>query len=101
TENCKVLIKSGGQTSIKYKGKRNIDIKEVDNTLKVKETKELENHYGLNFNPFRKFDDHLIITLPQEKLNKLKLLSSYNIIKNKYIIKKLENNIIIKKKKKK
>ncbi|GGB92097.1 MULTISPECIES: DUF4097 family beta strand repeat-containing protein [Staphylococcus] len=80
TENCKVLIKSGGQTSIKYKGKRNIDIKEVDNTLKVKETKELENHYGLNFNPFRQFDDHLIITLPKEKLNKLKLSSSYNSI---------------------
>src|SRR5699024_5934086 len=80
TEHRKVLIKSGSQTAIKDKGKRNIDIKEVDNALKVKETKELENHYGLNFNPVRQFDDHLIITLPKEKLNKLKLSSSYNSI---------------------
>src|SRR5699024_6435788 len=78
TENCKVLIKSGGQTSIKYKGKRNIDKEEVDNTLKVKETKELDKHYGLKFNPYRKFDHHIIITLPKEKINNLQLSSSYN-----------------------
>ena len=38
TENCKVLIKAGDKTSVRYKGKRNLDISNHDKTLKVKET---------------------------------------------------------------
>ena len=80
TENCKVLIKAGDKTSVRYKGKRNLDISNHDKTLKVKETEKLENHYGLNYNPFRNFEDNLIITLPEEKLNELHVSSKYNTI---------------------
>ncbi|WP_323701946.1 DUF4097 family beta strand repeat-containing protein [Staphylococcus cohnii] len=88
TENCKVLIKPGDKTSVRYKGKRNLDINNNDKTLKVKETEKLENHYGLNYNPFRNFEDNLIITLPEEKLIKLHASSKYNTI----IVKQLNVN---------
>ena len=65
---------------MRYKGKRNLDISNHDKTLKVKETEKLENHYGLNYNPFRNFEDNLIITLPEEKLNELHVSSKYNTI---------------------
>src|SRR5699024_801227 len=85
TENCKVLIKAGDKTSVRYKGKRNLDISNHDKTLKVKETEKLENHYGLNYNPFRNFEDNLIITLPEEKLNELDVSSKYNTITDKQL----------------
>ncbi|MGN4240728.1 DUF4097 family beta strand repeat-containing protein [Staphylococcus equorum] len=80
SQNSEVQVKQGDEFSVTYKGKKNIDITHKNKTLHVHETDNTDDHYGLNFNPFRQFDDEMVVTVPDKKLNHLNVSSKTNII---------------------
>ncbi|WP_432724693.1 DUF4097 family beta strand repeat-containing protein [Staphylococcus equorum] len=80
SQNSEVQVKQGDEFSVTYKGKKNIDIMHKNKTLHVHETDNTEDHYGLNFNPFRQFDDEMVVTVPDKKLNHLNVSSKTNVI---------------------
>src|SRR5699024_4818258 len=80
SQNSEIQVKKGNRFSVSYKGKKNINITNDNKTLHIKETENTDNHYGLNFNPFRQFDDELVVTVPEKKLYHLNVSSKTNLV---------------------
>lgn len=73
TKFAKVNVKHGKRLSISYKGTKDIKIDKHNGHLKISEINNNEDHYGLNFNPFRKMDSELTITVPKQQEKSLNM----------------------------
>ncbi|WP_251518391.1 MULTISPECIES: DUF4097 family beta strand repeat-containing protein [Staphylococcus] len=78
SQNSFVEVKRGKQFSVSYKGQKKLNVQNHNGTLYIKEQRNSEDHYGLNFNPFRKIKEHLVVTVPDKKLKQFDLKSKRN-----------------------
>lgn len=78
SQNSTVNIKRGNTFSVKYSGKKKLSISESKGLLNIQENSNSEDHYGLNFNPFRRVSDQMTVTVPDKQLKKLNLSCETN-----------------------
>lgn len=76
-----VTIEKGNKFAIHYKGQQKIDMDKDKQSLKLQETNNRVDNYGLNYNPFRQIKGEMKITIPNEKLKELKVSSKARNIK--------------------
>lgn len=68
-----VNIKQGQHFTVSYKGAKDITTNRSEGRLKVKEINNNEDHYGLNFNPFKKNNSEINITVPKSQQKDLNM----------------------------
>jgi hypothetical protein len=73
TKLAKVNVKHGKHLAISYKGTKDIKVDKQNGNLKINEINNNEDHYGLNFNPFKKMDSELTITVPEKQEKSLNM----------------------------
>ncbi|GEQ06865.1 DUF4097 family beta strand repeat-containing protein [Staphylococcus gallinarum] len=78
SQNSSINIKRGKQFAVKYSGKKRLNIDDSNQELSIQENSNSEDHYGLNFNPFRRVNDQMTIIVPDKQLDKLTLSCETN-----------------------
>lgn len=73
TKLAKVNVIHGKKLAVNYKGTKDVEIDKHDGKLFVKEKNNNEDHYGLNFNPFKSMESELTITVPKNQENRLNM----------------------------
>ena len=66
TQNAAVKVRQGEKFNVTYKGSKDVDIKRNANKVNVTEKNNNEDHYGLNFNPFKDIHSTVYITVPKQ-----------------------------------
>ncbi|WP_436953452.1 DUF4097 family beta strand repeat-containing protein [Staphylococcus shinii] len=79
-QNSSIKLHEGSNYSVKYRGENKLNISKQGKKLSIEETNNRKDSYGLNFNPFRKINDNMEITVPKETLDKLEMSSKTNLI---------------------
>ncbi|NWK83942.1 DUF4097 family beta strand repeat protein [Staphylococcus sp. GSSP0090] len=74
----KINITKGDKFTVYYKGQNKVDIKQENNKLSIQETDKKVDKYGLNFNPFRKINGEMNITVPSGKMDDLYVSNEIN-----------------------
>lgn len=66
TKNAAVKVRQGEKFNITYKGSKDVNIKRHADKVNVTEKNNNEDHYGLNFNPFKNIHSTVYITVPKQ-----------------------------------
>ncbi|PKI20701.1 hypothetical protein CW746_11375 [Staphylococcus succinus] len=80
SQNSVIEVKKGDKFSVHYTGKKNVDVTNEKKSLIIQQNSNTKDHYGLNFNPFRRANSKMIVTVPEKKINELVLSSQINSI---------------------
>ncbi|MCU5746182.1 DUF4097 domain-containing protein [Staphylococcus sp. SQ8-PEA] len=67
------IIKEGKHFSIDYQGRRYVDVTKEKSEVSVKEKVNRKDTYGMNFNPFKRNDNCLVVTIPKQVNSNLEI----------------------------
>lgn len=73
TKLSNINVEQGKHFSVSYKGSKDIAVTQNKGHLKVKEKNNNEDHYGLNFNPFKKNESKINIKVPKKQQKQLSI----------------------------
>lgn len=73
TKLSNINVVQGKHFSVSYKGSKDIAVTQENGNLKVKEKNNNEDHYGLNFNPFKKNESEINIKVPKKQQKRLSI----------------------------